>query len=313
MNTKPLVSIVTPCYNGENKVNHFLDSILNQTYTNIELIFVNDGSVDRTEEIWNTYQPKLETKGMKCLYIYQQNAGQAAALNQGLKLFTGKYLTWPDSDDILDSRYVEKKVEYLESHPEKNMVINPICHVSSDDLSKEIRVERRIQKKVDHLFSDFINGVNIYYPPGGYMITAESFLQMYPERQICVNELGQNIQMLLPIAYMGKYGYIDDVLYKYVIYSESHAHKKRTFEQAIERSDNTIALMDTVMKSISMPQEEYQKYKEMLEHEKWRRHFYFSIQYRKKQDMNQAYKKYKRTGTVMPKIFLLHIVRNIRW
>ena len=49
--TKPLVSIITPCYNGEAFLKRYFESILNQTYPNLELIFINDGSTDRTEEI----------------------------------------------------------------------------------------------------------------------------------------------------------------------------------------------------------------------------------------------------------------------
>ena len=73
------VSIITPCFNGEGFVERYLNSILNQTYKNIELIFINDGSTDRTEKVVKSYIIKFEEKGMKLIYIYQENAGQAAA------------------------------------------------------------------------------------------------------------------------------------------------------------------------------------------------------------------------------------------
>ena len=57
-----MVSIITPCFNGEKFVGRYLESILNQTYKNIELIFVNDGSTDRTEEIVKSYVQDLMTK-----------------------------------------------------------------------------------------------------------------------------------------------------------------------------------------------------------------------------------------------------------
>ena len=53
---KPLVSIVTPCYNGESYLSRFFDSILNQTYTNLEVVLINDGSTDRTENVVNQYR-----------------------------------------------------------------------------------------------------------------------------------------------------------------------------------------------------------------------------------------------------------------
>ena len=63
--TKPLVSIITPCYNGEAFLKRYFESILNQTYPNLELIFINDGSTDRTEEIALSYRERLEKRG-KC-------------------------------------------------------------------------------------------------------------------------------------------------------------------------------------------------------------------------------------------------------
>ena len=105
---EPLVSVVTPCYNGEKYISRFLDSVINQTYDNVEVILVNDGSIDKTEEIALNYKSKFEKRGYKYIYIYQKNAGQAAAINQGLKVLQGKYLIWPDSDDILDKNALYK-------------------------------------------------------------------------------------------------------------------------------------------------------------------------------------------------------------
>lgn len=68
--TKPLVSIITPCYNGEAFLKRYFESILNQTYPNLELIFINDGSTDRTEEIALSYRERLEKRGIT--YIYEK-------------------------------------------------------------------------------------------------------------------------------------------------------------------------------------------------------------------------------------------------
>ena len=59
---QPLVSIITPCYNGENFIKRYFDSILKQTYSNIELFFVNDGSTDQTESIALSYREALEKR-----------------------------------------------------------------------------------------------------------------------------------------------------------------------------------------------------------------------------------------------------------
>lgn len=310
---QPLVSIVTPCYNGEKTITTFFDSLLKQTYDNVEIYLINDGSTDRTKEICLEYAKLLKKRGYQFYYIEQENAGQAAALNKGLKLFKGKYLTWPDSDDYLCPEYIEKKVQFLEEHKELNMVINPIKHVKANDLNTVIFIESRKFGKGDNLFTDFLEGKNSYYPPGGYMITSESFLKAYPDRTINESRVGQNIQMLLPIAYMHKYGQLNEILYYYIIYPNSHAHKERTFEETVKKGDDSIQLMKDVMSNIPMSKNELNIYNNMLEHEKWRRHFYFAIKFKNRKYMNEAYKKHKATGPVSFRDKLLHIVRNFIW
>ena len=91
MEKNPLVSIISPCYNGEKYLLPFLKSLLEQDYAPIELIFVNDGSTDGTEQIVLSYKERLSEKGIELQYIYQENAGQAAAINCGLKVFSGEY------------------------------------------------------------------------------------------------------------------------------------------------------------------------------------------------------------------------------
>ena len=118
MNNQPLVSIITPCYNGEKFLERYFESILAQTYTNIELIFVNDGSKDCTEKIAMSYSEKLKSKGVQYIYIYQENAGQAAAMNKVLKIFSGKYLAWVDSDDVMTAESIKRKVAFLEKNPD---------------------------------------------------------------------------------------------------------------------------------------------------------------------------------------------------
>ena len=67
----PLVTIITPCYNGEAFLDKYFASILAQTYDRLELIFVNDGSTDRTEEIALSYRQALEDRGIVFKYLYQ--------------------------------------------------------------------------------------------------------------------------------------------------------------------------------------------------------------------------------------------------
>ena len=115
MNTA-LVSIITPCYNGERYLDRYFASILHQTYPNLELIFINDGSTDRTEEIAQGYRLPLEQRGIRYTYLSQENAGQAAALNRGLKLFRQVY-----KKGYASKRYPKETKRFLTTfghHPE---------------------------------------------------------------------------------------------------------------------------------------------------------------------------------------------------
>ena len=112
-----LVSIISPCYNGEKYVSRFLDSVLSQTYNNIELIVINDGSIDKTLEILESYKEKFFRRSYAYIIINQDNAGQSAAINRGLKVFSGDYLCWVDSDDKMFPTSIEHKVKTLENNP----------------------------------------------------------------------------------------------------------------------------------------------------------------------------------------------------
>ena len=83
---KGLVSIITPCFNGGMLIHRLLDSILKQDYSMIEMYVVDDGSIDNTRSVIESYIDRFTNKGYVLNYIYQDNAGQAAAINKALPL-----------------------------------------------------------------------------------------------------------------------------------------------------------------------------------------------------------------------------------
>ena len=90
MNNEKLVSIISPCYNGEQYVARFFESILNQSYKKLELIFVNDGSTDKTEEIALSYEKKLKDSGIEYHYIYQENFWTGCGIKSRIGNFSGR-------------------------------------------------------------------------------------------------------------------------------------------------------------------------------------------------------------------------------
>ena len=103
MNSAPLISIIVPAYNVEKYIKACLDSIIIQTYSNFEVIVINDGSTDQTKKMLNEYEsnPKIRI-------FSQENGGLSAARNHGLKLANGELVCFIDSDDSVKSDYLEK-------------------------------------------------------------------------------------------------------------------------------------------------------------------------------------------------------------
>ena len=102
----PLVSIVVPVYKVEKYLGECVDSILKQTYTNFELILVDDGSPDRCGELCEDYKKRNE----KIQVIHKQNGGLSDARNAGTRIAKGDYITYIDSDDYISEDYLEKLV-----------------------------------------------------------------------------------------------------------------------------------------------------------------------------------------------------------
>jgi len=101
-----MYSIVIPVYNSENFIIKTLDSLKNQTYKDLEIILVNDGSVDNSEEVINDYINNNPTMNIKHKKI--QNSGPSTARNEGFKMVTGEYVCFLDSDDCYESNLFEE-------------------------------------------------------------------------------------------------------------------------------------------------------------------------------------------------------------
>lgn len=246
----PLVSIVTPCFNGEPFLERYFYSILCQDYDRLELIFVDDGSTDRTAEIAGQYKKILERKGVVFHYLYQDNAGQASALNRGLKLVTGKYMIWPDSDDELTPDSILKRVLFLERHQEYDFCVCTVRLVNDDDPGAFPAAFKRIRysDKRDvfrHLIFD-----EVMYP-GSFMVRTAIIDKAIPGREIYTGPGGQNPQILLPVSWYGNLGYMEDVFYIYHIRNESHSHFNYDSLKTIRQLENYESTCVSTIEKIS--------------------------------------------------------------
>ena len=94
----PLISVIVPAYNAEQYIRDCLDSIINQTYQNLEIICINDGSQDNTAEILNEY----DKADSRFIVIHRQNKGLVSARKEGVKIARGEYICYVDADDWID-------------------------------------------------------------------------------------------------------------------------------------------------------------------------------------------------------------------
>lgn len=113
---QPLVSIVIPVYNGSNYMREAIDSALAQTYERVEVIVVNDGSTDDTEQIALSY-------GEQIRYFRKENGGVSSALNLGIKEMKGEYFSWLSHDDVYTPDKIEVQIDALRGLEEKNTLV----------------------------------------------------------------------------------------------------------------------------------------------------------------------------------------------
>ena len=129
----PLVTVIVPAYNAELYVSETIQSVLEQTFCNWELIVINDGSSDNTHEIIASFDDE------RIRLVDQDNRGVSVARNEGLSRAQGKYITFLDADDTLPPQSLELRVTYLEFNQNIDLVDGQIC-VKNSDMNDIIRI-----------------------------------------------------------------------------------------------------------------------------------------------------------------------------
>lgn len=130
------VSVIIPAFNSERYLAEAVDSVLSQTYKNIECIVVDDGSTDNTPAIVQGYGDRIR-------YIYQENAERSAARNRGIAAATGQYISFLDADDFIDSAKIADQIAFLEEHPECAAVYSKVRFFRGDAGKTCFNLERQ--------------------------------------------------------------------------------------------------------------------------------------------------------------------------
>lgn len=203
----PRVSVIIPTYNCEKYIVQTIESVLKQTYSNFEIIVIDDGSTDNTKKIIEKF-----INSHKIRYIYQTNSGQSAARNKGIEESNGEYIAFLDADDYWKKEKLKKQIEVL-----KNKNIG-ICYTNVefiDDKTEEIipvfrnRKHKKMRRGIIYKYLIFYN----FIPFAGIMVRKE-----------CLEKIGgfdKNIKMgddwdiLLRLSVHYEFDYINEKLLKY--------------------------------------------------------------------------------------------------
>lgn len=131
----PKVSVIIPAYNAERFIAETIQSVLNQTFQDFELIVINDGSKDKTPDIVQEFC----NKDSRVILINKPNTGVSDTRNLGMRTAKGEYIAFLDADDLFLPTYIERKVNFLEKNREYQFVYSDFIHINEN--GKELHTE----------------------------------------------------------------------------------------------------------------------------------------------------------------------------
>lgn len=233
---KGKVTVVVPIYNVQSYLNRCIESIVNQTYKNLEILLVDDGSPDNCPQMCDEWAKK----DSRIKVVHKKNEGLGMARNTGIDNATGEYICFIDSDDFMHSRLVEKSINTMTKN-DCDFVVYGFCDVTENEQflcsyipspSKQILTGEDVKKIfVKHTFaSEYYNGEkwtlrlsawNCMYSMN--VIKSINF-KFVSEREI-ISEDVYSLLMLYP--HLKKVGIICDMLYYHRVNSQSITHKFR--------------------------------------------------------------------------------------
>lgn len=223
----PKISLILPCYNVAKYLPKCLDSIINQTYKNLEIICVNDGSKDNTLEILNEYK----LKDNRMVVVDQENSGASAARNNAFNYVTGDYIMFVDSDDWIDEGTCEVSINKALSNDYDMVIWNYVREFPTNSLPKRIfSNEEIVFNKDDVIHRLYRRTVGLYKEELSQPENADSIVtvwgKLYKAKIILDNklqfvdleEIGTSEDALFNLEiykYIDSAIYIPDCLYHY--------------------------------------------------------------------------------------------------
>lgn len=204
-NNNPLVSIVIPVHNGEKYITEALDSCINQTYSTLEIIVVDDESTDNTLDILKEYEKK--DNRIQVISVSKQN-GLGNVINIGIRQSKGKYIARLDADDVMYPTRLEKQIEYLEGNQDCVAVGGQIDIIDAESKvtgHREYAIEDRDIKRNMFLFMPFA------HPAVMLRKSSVEEVGLYPENVWKV----EDVKFFFLLSQKGTYHNLPDTVLKY--------------------------------------------------------------------------------------------------
>lgn len=238
-----LISVIIPAYNHEKYVRETIQSIVNQTYQNLELIIVDDGSKDSTWQKIQGMKQVCESRFSRVIFDTQENQGSCKTLNKLISLAQGEYIYITASDDVAKSNAIEKEYNFLSKHSDYALCVGDnefiddnsnICYwdkkqnnVYNKSQAKHLTFGKCLQKvnKFSFLSDKFGRYDKLYFInhiPNGYLIRKSIFEKIgkfTPEAPL------EDYWLMLQISKYSKMKYIDEILFSYRWHSNNTAKK----------------------------------------------------------------------------------------
>lgn len=304
---KGLLSIITPAYNSENYIGKLLDSVLTQTYPEIEMFVVDDGSTDNTKSVVQGYIGKFCNRGYTLIYIYQKNQGQSVAINTGLKMIKGEFLVWPDSDDwYSEDISLEQMVLALSNTTDEIGAVRCAYNRIVEDTLMIMRIDYPQQKgETKYFFDDIIKRRKSFWiEPGGWMVKTKFLDSFIPQRSIYTSKnTGQNYQLLLPYLFYKKCIGIERPLFSYLMRNRSHSHGLYdTFEKKIQQHHEVWKTQTETIKSLKgQDLKEIEHYLTIVNRRMSNQQCMICFQYNKQKEYRRLYnKRFDEYHTLLP-------------
>jgi len=238
--TQPLITVIIPVFNAEQYIKSALDSICNQTYSNLEIIVIDDGSSDQSKTIVEKYQDN------RIRFLSRENRGLIFTLNEAITISTGAYIARMDADDISAEGRLEKQLQFLKENNDFGVVFTGIEYINETGSVIRAKVSKttRSIEPVELLF-----GCPVCHPTAMFdmtKLTKNDILYDYNYH------LAEDFELWSRLVSRTQIGLLNDVCFSYRVHSNSITTQNGDKQRLVATRAITANLTTSASKSVNL-------------------------------------------------------------